>query len=183
MTLEWIKDIIPVIDKAVISSGLICSLCRSRRICYANLTLHWSLLAESGKCNLFITIKNTKLHFVFDRTSITASHLSLWAITRFFSYKKRANPLSVFAMRARTSAMSVSVAAGDFNLTWKPHRNKQTTLTSSVRHERNPREGWADIENWNYIINFNDDGNMKKLLYFQKRASIIPNSLWNADWW
>lgn len=69
---------------------------------------------------LFITMKDIKLHCVFNHNSITLSHLSLWPTTRFFSYKKRANPLSVFAIRARTSAMRVSVASGDFNLACKP---------------------------------------------------------------
>lgn len=89
------------------------------------------------KCNLFITIEDTKWNCVFNHYSVTLPHLSLSARTRFSSYKKRANPLSVFAMRARTSAMSVRVAAGGFNLAYKPQRtnrqNYQTYLwTSSI---------------------------------------------------
>lgn len=54
-----------------------------------------------------------------------SGHLSPWAATTFFSCKRRANPLSALAMRARTSAMSVSDAAGGFILAWKPQKKKR----------------------------------------------------------
>lgn len=160
-TPELIKDII-----TLTSSGLICSLCRTIRIGYANLKLYWSVVVQSGRCNLFITIKNTKWQCVFNHHSITLSYLSPWATRRFFSYKKRANPLSVFAMRARTSAMRVSVAAGDFNLACKPRRINRRNYPTQLQTRGESQEGWADIENWNDTI----DGNEKSLLHFHKFA-------------
>lgn len=55
-----------------------------------------------------------KIYQATHQESVAASNLSPRAITTFFPRRKSANPLSVFAIRARTSAMRVSVAAGHF---------------------------------------------------------------------
>lgn len=55
-----------------------------------------------------------KIYLATHRESVAASNLSPPATTTFFSRRKSSNPLPVFAIRARTSAMRVSVAAGDF---------------------------------------------------------------------
>lgn len=96
-----------------------------RGICTPN----WVVLITTDHNWPGFSMQRTAMYLLESTTIIVTgpAHLSLWATTRFFSYKKRANPLSVFAMRARRSAMSVSVAAGDFNLDCKPQRTNRRT--------------------------------------------------------
>lgn len=119
------------------------------------------------------------------------AHLSLWATTRFFSYKKRANPLSVFAMRARTSAMRVSVAAGDFNLACQPERINRQKLPRRFRNQHRPRGHVQRPECWNNTVDFADDGaqkiyikkGKKSYFIFTSDTSTVSNGFWNADLW
>lgn len=156
--------------KPATSSGLICLPCRTRRIRYANLTLYWSLLAKSEKNVIYSLpwkIQNDTVYLIIIQSYCLTSHCGLQLDS---SHIRRELILCQCLRCEPEHQRSESVLLQEI-LIWPAKRREWTDkITQQFQKPVESQEGWTGIENWNNIINFDNDGTQKKQLYFHKQC-------------